>query len=278
LSITTLSKNVARQILPSKVWTFLRTLRLRLHVERFRRRVVEHDYGGHRLSVLVADGLAQAWYDRDWKELPEVALLRTSRLKPGALVFDLGAHQGVVALILSREVAPNGKVVAVEANPHNREVAEQNRALNGAENLTTVHAAVSDKAGFLDFNLGLNGQVDEGDGEWGVQRVSAVTVDSLAKEHGRPDVLFIDVEGFECRVLEGASDALAGRPDCFIEVHSGHGLERFGGSVAALLGRFREAGYELFAHTEGMREPGRLGPLDAPPEGRFFLTALARPS
>jgi hypothetical protein len=108
--------------------------------------------------------------------------------------------------------------------------------------------------------------------------VRAVTVDSLAQDHGFPDVLFIDVEGFECRVLEGATAVLARRPDCFVEVHSEHGLETFGGSVSALLTRFHDAGYELYAHTETSREPARLGPGDEPPRGRFFLTALAKPS
>src|SRR5215213_150137 len=75
-------------------------------------RVVEHTYGNERLKVYLADPLSQAWYDQDWSELPEVATLRQSRLHPGAKVFDIGAHQGVVALMIAREVGPRGLVVA----------------------------------------------------------------------------------------------------------------------------------------------------------------------
>jgi hypothetical protein len=39
-----------------------------------------------------------------------------------------------------------------------------------------------------------------------------------------PDILFIDVEGFEVHALKGATHTLQGRPDCFIEVHVGCGL------------------------------------------------------
>jgi tRNA A58 N-methylase Trm61 len=61
-----------------------------------------------------------------------VAELAGSRLKAGARVFDLGAHQAVVALMLSQLVGHEGEVIALEAERHNFEVAERNRKLNAA--------------------------------------------------------------------------------------------------------------------------------------------------
>ena len=64
------------------------------------------------------------------------------------------------------------------------------------------------------------------------------SIDSLAREFGDPDIVYVDVEGFECAVLDGAGASLDRIPNWFIEVHGGAGLEKFGGSVDRLLGYF----------------------------------------
>ena len=103
---------------------------------------VTHVYGSHTLRVRLADPLAQGWYDHDWEEWTVIGLLRDRGvLVPGATVFDLGAHQAIVALMLAREVGDEGHVVAVEAEPHNARIATVNRELNNARNLTVSHAA-----------------------------------------------------------------------------------------------------------------------------------------
>src|SRR5947209_4100963 len=76
-------------------------------------------------------------------------------------VFDLGAHQGVIARMIAAQVRPGGRVLAVEAEPHNAKVARRNAELNDAENLLVVHAAGAERSGTLSFGEGLNGSVDE---------------------------------------------------------------------------------------------------------------------
>ncbi len=114
-------------------------------------------------------------------------MLRSHGLKSGATVFDLGAHQCVVALILSRLVGSTGRVIAVEANAHNVEAARRNRELNLASQLEVVHAAIAEKSGTVLFNCGLNGGVDDGSGQWGRVEVPAVSIDELACQHGMPE-------------------------------------------------------------------------------------------
>ena len=68
-------------------------------------------------------------------------------LDHGALVFDLGAHQCLIAMMLAKQVGPKGRVVAVEANRHNVSVARRNIALNRVDNVTVTHAMISNRAG-----------------------------------------------------------------------------------------------------------------------------------
>src|SRR5262245_12904136 len=109
-----LVKRAILGLLPPAVAGQLRAWRIRQLVRTFPARVVEHNYGGGPLKVYICDPLSRGWYDRDWAEMPEITALRQRQLKSGARVFDLGAHQGVVALMLAREVGPLGQVVTVE--------------------------------------------------------------------------------------------------------------------------------------------------------------------
>lgn len=249
-------KQFAKSLLPSRLWGLLQTLRLRFARVAYRSRTIRRTYGGHPLTIRLADPLAEAWYDHDWPELGEISLLKTHGLREGVRVFDLGAHQGVVALMLARVVGPRGRVLAVEANSHNAAVARENRDLNGAAQLEVLHAAVAESSGELLVNESLNAQVDDGSRHFSPVRVPSFSIDDLARRHGRPDVLFIDVEGYECRALRGAAETLAAGPDCYVEVHCGEGLEKFGGSVQEIFSYFPEDRYESWVETLAERSRG----------------------
>jgi FkbM family methyltransferase len=192
-----MTKAAVRTALPARVYGPIRARRVRRQIERYGSRTVHHVYGGFPLTVLLGDPLAEAWYDRDWDEPPEIAALRAGRLRPGARVFDIGARQAVVALILSRIVGPDGQVVAVEGEPHNARVANANVAANGAGNVAVLHAACAAHEGVVSFTEGLNGMVACSRGAAGAVEVPAVTVDALSDRFGTPDVVLVDVEGYE---------------------------------------------------------------------------------
>ena len=158
--------------------------------------------GGYQFDLWISDPTAESWYDRDAPEIPpEMSFLAQHRLRSGATVFDCGAHQCVIAMIMAKFVGATGKVVAVEASPHNYEAAIRNCRLNETSNVAVIHAAASDALDPIEFNVRGNGQVDDGTGAWGKISVPSVSVDELARRHGPPDVLFVDVEGFESKVL-----------------------------------------------------------------------------
>ena len=266
-------KDIIKSIVPKPLWNRLRLARMRYTRASYRPRRVNHQYGGYEMEIELVDPMGAGWYDHDWPELPEIALLKKHGLRPGARVFDIGAHQCIVALMLAKNVGAQGFVLAVEASPDNCEAGEKNRILNGIENCRILHAAGAAQSGTLTFNRGPNGQVDDGSGEWGQIEVDAYSIDDLAQRFGAPDVLFIDVEGFECELLRGAQKTLAAKPDCFVEVHVNVGLEKFGGSVSEVL-RLFPAGYEFFAaapdHPFAPLQENSSVLLD-----RFFLVAIA---
>ena len=235
---------------------------------------MRHTYRGFPLQVYLADPLAEGWYDHDWPRMPEIEMLELHRLRAGARIFDLGAHQCVIALVLSKIVGPRGQLVAVEANPHNVRIARRNREQNGAHWLEIVEAAVAEKSGSVAFSLALNGRVDEGRGEWGTRTVNSLSIDDLADQYGIPDVLYIDIEGFEVRALEGAAKTLRHHPDCFIEVHVGRGLERYGYSAQSVLSFFPREDYRLYVARQTESNFHILEDNDRVPKERFFLVAV----
>jgi FkbM family methyltransferase len=247
-----------RSALPAPVYTRLGLARDAFDRARFRPYLAKHVYGGRALSVHVTDGMARGWYDHDWPLPAEIALLaQRGRLRDGALVFDVGAHQGIVAMMLGDRVGPGGRVVAVEAALHNAEVAWRNVAVNGLTQVVVVHAAGAEAPGVLRFAPRMNGHV-AASGEASVE-VRALTIDELTARHGAPQVLFVDVEGYELHVLRGARETLASHhPDLFVEVHVGAGLERFGTTddLLALV----PAGYELLVAPA---ERGEFRPIAA---------------
>jgi FkbM family methyltransferase len=255
-------------MVPAPLYRLYRRRRLARLIASYPTHDVTRVHGGHELRIHLADPLAQSWYDRDKTPAGVEFLRMRGVLGAGTTVFDIGAHQGVVALVLARDVGEDGHVVAVEADPHNARVAQANRDLNAAANLTVIHAAgAASDGGTLAFSESLNGRVE---GRNALVEVGTLTVDGLARQHGTPGLVVIDVEGYEEHVLEGATRTLeSGSTTFMVEVHGPDALSAFGASAEAVVERF--LAYERYVSRDG-HEPfvALEGPL---PASRFFLVA-----
>ncbi|UDF03396.1 FkbM family methyltransferase [Asticcacaulis sp. AND118] len=246
--------------------------------------IKNHTYGRYQFDVCIADDNGRDWYDHDWPEsqMCEVVELTRSRLKPGATVFDLGAHQGIVAMMLAREVGPTGRVIAVDAHPHNVQVARRNFDINGFLHCEIINAAVSNAPGRIKFVSDLNGQVDKGDvrekNPWAsFFEVDAITINALIEHYGHPDVIMLDVEGAEFLALEGASKAFEKPIDFYVEIHQTTGLETMGGSVQQVLSYFPEDRFDMTIRT-GWDDAFRARRLDEDFSqfGHFWIVATAK--
>jgi len=149
-------------------------------------------------------------------------------LKPGQVVFDIGANIGYYTLLAARKVGPSGRVVAFEPSARNISYLYRHLTLNSAENVTLVPMACSDRTTLSRFLPGTNcatGRLERGDrpSENGrFECAATVTVDEIVRElRLTPDVLKVDVEGGEEQVLKGAAQTLAtARPFVLLGVHS----------------------------------------------------------
>jgi FkbM family methyltransferase len=221
------------------------------------------------MRIRFEDALAEGWYAADIPDLPEIVLLKEiDALRPGYTVFDIGAHQGVVALMLADVVGDGGRVVAIEAERHNARMASVNRDLNRADQIVVEHAAISDYDGKIRFAESLNGAISE-NARLGTIEVDTVTIDTLAAIYGVPDLVFLDVEGFEGRALRAAGKTLASCPAFAIEVHVDQLVDSSAAEVVGLFEGWRRWiaverpgwGHEFHEFT------GEI------PKQRFFLVA-----
>jgi len=271
------AKQVVMRYLPAEVQKHARSLIRGLRRRRFTQRIIVRRYGDFDVTICLVDQKSASWYDQERDFEPEIAALRRHRLKPGAIVFDLGAHQGVVATALAKLVAPDGRVVALEASPRDASAARRNVQLNSCTNLTVINAAVADRVGELQFES--KGLVHSGNRGEPTVTVPARTIDDLAFEFGSPDVLFIDIDGYEVHALRGAQRVLSTRPDCYIEVH-GPLLDRYGVRPQEVIDILHAHAYFLYVSSE-MRPSRRVfrpWSEDAVDFSRpFHILALAHP-
>jgi FkbM family methyltransferase len=153
--------------------------------------------------------------------------------KMGDIVVDVGAHIGRYSIISSKRIGQNGKVVAIEAHPHNFEILNRNIKLNKLTNIITLNHAVYSKA--TKIKLYTRGQqlghtiyntiiTDRAKKEDGFVDINANTLDNLLQQNGINEVnwIKIDVEGAEFEVLKGAHNILSNSKDIaiLIEVHN----------------------------------------------------------
>lgn len=155
-----LLRGTARSVLPPSAVEHLDTFTERVARRLFRPYLAHHQFAGRSYAIWIADPTARAWYDGD-RELPGEFQFLADRgqLRPGARVFDLGAHQGVLALMLSALVGADGEVIAVEASPENADTMRRNVQRNGAHTVSVINAAIADRVGDVAFAARSNGRV-----------------------------------------------------------------------------------------------------------------------
>ncbi len=163
--------------------------------------------------------------------LPEEKMLLTFSYfcKDSTVVFDIGSHWGIYALFASKNIKPDGKVFAVEANRCNFKILLKNIEINNINNIIPLNFALGDKNQHQKL---YEGEI-KNSGSYCLNPVSSskskhyevVEVrrfDDIAEPFSQIEVVKVDIEGAEGCFIDGAIKSLKNGKikSIFMEIHN----------------------------------------------------------
>jgi FkbM family methyltransferase len=174
-------------------------------------------------------------------------------VRPGSVVYDVGANYGMHTLLFARLVGPSGRVYAFEPHPQVFSSLKEQISLNAFRTVWPVCEAVCDSTGLAFFDETdhrshghLTGSVE------GCLQVRTTTLDEFVQRRDvvPPDFIKIDIEGGAGSALQGAARTLrACRPTIAIELHDPAEDE----SVGALLTELKYVAFRLQEKGDPLR-------------------------
>ena len=182
----------------------------------------------------------------------EVELFRQI-VRPGDIVFDVGANMGAHTVFLGRAVGLSGFVFAFEPQRLIYQTLCANVALNSLPNVYCLNCAVGEEAGsikvptlnpWMSSNFGGLGLLEQ---ELGGEPVPMIRLDSI--EVPRCRLLKVDVEGMELQALKGATRLIERyAPILYVENDRKDRSEE-------LLRYIQSLGYDMFWHRPPLYNP-----------------------
>jgi FkbM family methyltransferase len=183
---------------------------------------------------------AQGMYDYNNMQLVK----RT--LAEGGMFVDVGANVGAFSLIAAEQ--SRARVVAYEPHPATFKQLQHNLLRNGRQNVVAVCAAVGDRDGEILISDTPGAATTHAVSAVERSRKPAISVPllrldrDLSRRGLTPDVIKIDVEGFEFEVLSGCGVLLGDAALALVEINGLSELRGAGGDRIVRL--LRNAGME----------------------------------
>lgn len=147
-------------------------------------------------------------------------------IQPGDVLLEAGANIGYYVLLEASLLKNKGKIYAIEPEPKNIELLKKNVSLNKLDTLVEVHhMAFSDKSGVLPLYLSkeanLHSFIKPKQKNYQTVMVKMSTIDEFMKKRSDINFIRMDIEGYECKVIDGMKKFLKkkGPLKLFIELH-----------------------------------------------------------
>lgn len=191
--------------------------------------------------------------DGFWESWVTVAMMHLAR--PGMRIINIGANMGYFSLLFAKAVGNDGSVIAIEPNGNLCDLIRQSKTMNGLHCLGVMEAAISDRTGTTSLVVPvghcMNAQIEEVNvqtDDRDVRMVRVCTLDDLMAPHVAPvskwsgdiDIVFVDAEGAEERIWDGAAETCKRVQRWVIEF----GPTRYKDPLA-FARKFVEAGYAI---------------------------------
>lgn len=186
-------------------------------------------------------------------------------LAEGNTYIDVGSNIGLMAITASKCVGEKGVVLAIEPNPETREILSRNIAHNELSNISILDKAIGSQAGtaiiYPNWNINRGGAslINRSTDQSGTP-VEVCTLDEVVSQMNlAPDVIKIDVEGFELEVLKGAKSLLTQTNPPIIILEISQERKTVGGNGEELIDFLLNLNqYDFFIGKEGKESTGKL--------------------
>jgi FkbM family methyltransferase len=157
---------------------------------------------------------------------PAMQKIMVNVIKPGQVIYDLGANNGLHGLLMAPIIGPEGMLYNFEPFEENIREINENYAMNHITNFRNIQAAVSDNNGTASFVIGDHHKQGHLSTEAQVMeekiKVESISLDSFIDlGNPGPDFMKIDIEGAEGPSLRGFSKGIMEfKPLMIIELHN----------------------------------------------------------
>lgn len=197
-------------------------------------------YGNTMYLDRTDPGISRTLLTKGVHEYKSTQLFR-QEIDPGDVHVDVGANVGYYALQAASLAGDSGQVLAVEPVAENVDLLERSVRANGYRNVSVHNVALSDesrsaamtltdtsnKGTLLDASTEDVSEYKESElatKAEGTTEVPTTTLDELLSRVGvgAPDVIRMDIEGYEHRAIDGMTETLSGTDApsvLFVELH-----------------------------------------------------------
>lgn len=202
--------------------------------------------------------------------------------KRGNVVLDIGANVGSHALPMASLVGEEGKVYAFEPVPWAMNRMKKNLELNNFKNMVLEPIALSDTNEEMEMKfrasfkigsksgVGVEGKID--DGWWGECehiKVRLQTLDNYVstRHFSHIDLIKLDVDGFEGKVIRGAQETLKQFTPVIIMEVAPAWTEMRGDNIKNILHDLESFGYVFYKEVDFSPIKNIFEMIDALPSG-----------
>jgi FkbM family methyltransferase len=186
--------------------------------------------------------------------------MRRLGFRPAGAV-DIGAYKGEWT-VMARGIFPEARFLMLEAQESQREILEQVKAQSGSSvdyRIALLGAENRDGVDFHQYDIAPTGAsvlVAQAGAAARLVKCRMESLDTILRREGfrRPELIKIDVQGYELEVLKGGSEALAAAESVVMEVSL---LELYKGNplMHEVIAFMHERGFQCYDIPTLMRRP-----------------------